>query len=304
MLLGAVLLVDPYDTGRFPSLGIVGVDDRNPRTANVSRGRDPRFDSAIVANSTGQLLQPTRLDAATGFHFTQLSVPQTGPREQFAAMRWVVEHHDRPGALILVADESWCSPDPVLALRYPFPFWLYGNDANYLANVLNWKTFDRVVWRVQLALGKRHRIDPVGYSDYSSESLDAFRPLPPDPVPLTRADADAGFPWIDALGHFVAGLRPNMAVVIVMPPVQTSYLPVPGSFADARFARCKGALTHTVAGRPHSGFLDFRIDTPETRDEANFFDRVHFKNPVAREIEDRIIAVLQQSPTLASTASR
>jgi hypothetical protein len=303
VLFGLILLIDPYDTDRFPNLGILGVADRNPRTANVSRGRDPRFDSAVVANSTGQLLRPTRLDAATGLRFVQLSVPQTGPREQLVVMRWVAAHHDRPGALVLVADDSWCSPDPVLALRYPFPFWLYGSDANYLANVLNWKSFDRAVWRVQLALGKRHPTDPVGYSDYSSQSLHPFANLPPDPPPLTRANAEAAFPWIDTLGDFVASLGSNMAMVIVMPPVQTSYLPQSGSLAETRFAHCKEALTHTIAGRPRSGFLDFRVETPETRDAGNFFDRIHYKNPIARKIEDQIIVLLQESRTSASAAN-
>ena len=56
-----VLAVDPYDSGRVGLLGIEGVDDRNPRTAKASRARDPQFDSAMVGNSTGQLLKPAEL---------------------------------------------------------------------------------------------------------------------------------------------------------------------------------------------------------------------------------------------------
>ena len=37
--LAFVILVDPYDSGRFPSLGIIGVSDTNHRTAYVSLGR-------------------------------------------------------------------------------------------------------------------------------------------------------------------------------------------------------------------------------------------------------------------------
>ena len=48
-----VILVDPYDSGRFGAFGIVGVGDRNPWTANVSRARDGQFDSAILGNSIG-----------------------------------------------------------------------------------------------------------------------------------------------------------------------------------------------------------------------------------------------------------
>jgi hypothetical protein len=299
-----LLLIDPYDSARFPSFGIVGVDDHNPRTANVSRGRDPRFNAAIVANSTGQLLQPARLDAATGLRFMQLATPQTGPREHLAELRWVASHHPSLAALVLVTDELWCSSDPRINLNYPFPFWLYRSDAEYLANVLNWNSIDRAVWRVQLALGQRHPTNPVGYSDYSPMSLHPFWPVPAVDPPITPAEAAAPFPWIKTLAGFVAKLPQEVAFVIVMPPVEISYLPHPGSPAATRLARCKQALASVVAGRPRSAFLDFRNDTPEAHDRNKFFDHIHYKNPIAREIEDRIITVLRPQPSASGLARR
>ena len=81
-----MLAVDPYDSGRFGILGITGVVDESPRTANASRARDPQFDSAVFGNSTGQLLKPSELSQLTGSSFVQLTVPGTGPREQLAIM--------------------------------------------------------------------------------------------------------------------------------------------------------------------------------------------------------------------------
>lgn len=114
-----LLLIDPYDAARFPNFGIVGVDDHNPRMANVSRGRgrDARFDAAIFGNSTGQLIDPHRLNASTGLSFTQLTIPGTGPREQLAVLHWVTSRHPRAEALVLVIDDSWCSPNPTPALQ-------------------------------------------------------------------------------------------------------------------------------------------------------------------------------------------
>src|SRR5215475_7265546 len=40
VLFALLLLIDPYDTGRFPSFGFVGVADRSIRTADASRARD------------------------------------------------------------------------------------------------------------------------------------------------------------------------------------------------------------------------------------------------------------------------
>ena len=34
-----IVAVDPYDSGRFPSIGLVGISDETQRTANVSLGR-------------------------------------------------------------------------------------------------------------------------------------------------------------------------------------------------------------------------------------------------------------------------
>ena len=71
-MLALVLVVDPYDSGRLGLLGIEGVDDASPRTANASRARDPQFDSAVIGNSTGQLLKPSELSRLTGLRFVQL----------------------------------------------------------------------------------------------------------------------------------------------------------------------------------------------------------------------------------------
>ena len=107
-------------------LGIRGVDDASPRTANASRARDPQFDSAVIGNSTGQLLKPSELSGLTGRSFVQLTVPGTGPREQLAIMDFFVRQHPQVGALVIVTDASWCQRDPALPMQHPFPFWLYG----------------------------------------------------------------------------------------------------------------------------------------------------------------------------------
>src|SRR5262249_31722970 len=51
LIFAFLLVVDPYDTGRFPTPLPTGVVDIERRTATVSRGRDPRFNAAIFGNS-------------------------------------------------------------------------------------------------------------------------------------------------------------------------------------------------------------------------------------------------------------
>ncbi len=133
MIFALVILVDPYDSGRFGFIGIKGISDESPRTANASRGRDPQFNAAVFGNSTGQLLKPAELSRATGVRFVQLTVPGTGPREQIALLRWFVRHHARADALVIVTDPVWCTDDPALPILNPFPFWLYSDSTSNIS---------------------------------------------------------------------------------------------------------------------------------------------------------------------------
>jgi hypothetical protein len=64
-------------------------------------------------------------------------------------------------------------------------------------------------------------------------------------------------------------------------------------------AACKARLAGLVAGAPRSGFLDFFVDSPMTRDGGNFDDLEHSRAAVAREIEAAITHALAGAPTAA-----
>src|SRR5215467_11570507 len=138
LALAFVVLIDPYDSGRFPSLGISGVSDTNQRTEYVGLGRSDKFNAAIFSSSHGQLLDPERLTQATGLSFVQLSVPGSFAPEQLAA-------------LVHVADEAWCNENPQ-PWRW-FPFWLYGDsDLQYLVNSLNSRSVGAAFRRIEHAM--------------------------------------------------------------------------------------------------------------------------------------------------------
>ena len=75
LALAVIVVLDPLDSGRFPSFTKGGPLDADGRVANVSRGRDARFNAAIIGNSHLMLLDPKRLSATTGLSFVQLAVP-------------------------------------------------------------------------------------------------------------------------------------------------------------------------------------------------------------------------------------
>lgn len=283
-----VLIVDPYDSGRAGLLGIEGVNDASPRTANASRARDPQFDSAVVGNSTGQLLKPSELSRLTGLSFVQLTTPGTGPREQFAILDFFLRQHRKVGALVIVTDESWCSRDPNLPLKHPFPFWLYGeSNVDYLRRLFSSRALTMTWRRILVGLGRRERTAPDGYWDYETLGPREFQPViaPPGDGGPAPAKIDQNFPSVTLLGAVIERLPPDLPVVLVAPPSFAPTLPRPGTLAAAEAQACNAALRKLVAGRPHSNFIDYRMDNAATRDRANFMDTGHYRAPIARRME-------------------
>jgi hypothetical protein len=286
-----VLIVDPYDSGRAGLLGIQGVNDASPRTANASRARDPQFDSAVIGNSTGQLLKPSELSRLTGSRFVQLTVPGTGPREQLAIMEFFLRKHRQAGALVIVTDVGWCSRDPALPLQHPFPFWLYGeSDLDFLGRLFSSRALSLTWRRVLLGLGLRPRSAPDGYWNYEENGPQEFQPVivPRDDGGPAPAKVSEDFPGVALLGDAIKRLPADLPVVLLAPPAYYTMIPRPGSLAAAEAQACNTALRRVVAGRPHSNFIDYRVDNALTRERANFMDFGHYRAIIARKMEQGI----------------
>lgn len=296
--LGAVLVfafviaVDPYDSGRFGFLGIEGVSDLNPRTANASRARDPQFDSAIIGDSTAQLLKPSELSALTGARFVQLTVPGSGPREQLAILDFFVRHHARIGAVVIAVDGAWCTRDAALPLEHPFPFWLYGESKlGYAAGLFSSRSLGRAWRRVLIGLGLRERTRADGYWDYEATGSRDFRPaIAPhlESVPPFTGVASDVFPAIARLKEAIGKLPADVPVVLFAPPLFYTHIARAGGVAAADDDACKKVLKGVADGRPRGGFIDYRVDNALTRDPANFMDYVHTSARAARQMEREI----------------
>jgi hypothetical protein len=294
MTLVLVILIDPYDSGRFPSLGITGVSDTNQRTEYVSLGRSDKFNAAIFSDSHGQLLDPDRLTQATGLSFVQLSIPGAYAPEQLAMMGWFIRHHAHIGAIVLAADERWCSENPQ-PWRW-FPFWLYGDsDWQYLVNSLNTRSAGAAFRRIKHALGLLQPSHPRGYDDYEARRPADYRyEFPPlaaaAPAPtMTPVDLGARpFPAIDGLK---AELPAGTPLVVVFTPVYIAVLPT-DPHALAVLKECKARLARLATSTPRGGFIDYLFDSPIARDQASFQDIDHYRAPVARWIEQEIAEIL------------
>lgn len=301
LLLGFVVAVDPYDTGRLALLRAKGVPAQIPGTAHASRGRDPSFHAAILGNSHVQILAPAELTRETGIPFVSLAVPGTSPKETLALLDYFMRQRTRSArALVIGIDPYWCRADPALPTLYPFPFWLYDTSLpRYLGGMIREQSLDDSFKRLFWALGwnRRERARPDGLWDYDETfAWDPSRhgPMFAGPVPSGVLNETGRFPAIDALARTLDGLPKDLPVVLLMPAVHLTALPQPGSALARSEAACRAALADATKARAATAIVDWRVDRPEVRVAENFIDPTHARHPIARAMERDVAAAIRR----------
>ena len=312
LVLTVIYLIEPYDTGRSPFFSQAGVRALAPAMANASRGRDPAFNAVIVGNSRIQLISPERLKKATGLDFVQISVPGSGPKEQLALIDWFLNRRREPAKVLLVSiDEMWCTSDPALASEGPFPFWLYAESPlDYARGLLRWEVLEEVPPRLSYLLGmSAERARPDGYWDYDAEytrrgdkmAAAHRRELEAKPYAnAQRYDRDPraetrSFPAADRIETAAAALPKDTALVLIVPPLHVNALPPEGTEQAFRLQACKAAIAAAAQkGHPRTALIDWRTNRPEIRNTAWFFDKIHYRQPIAQAMEADIAKAIER----------
>lgn len=296
-LLGLMILVDPYDSGRFGLLGIRGTGDTWVAMAQASRAREPNFDSAVIGNSTAQLIKPETLSAATGRRFVQLFVPGALPSAQLAVMEFFLRHHAEVGAFVIVIDDPWCAHETRADPNDVFPYWLYEDSRlRYVGHLFTWRSIDLAARRISIALGHRNPEPMDGYNDYERDFPPGTQQPADTPQPQSpRFDGSisSAFPYRDRLADVLGRLPAEVPIVFVVPPNFYTKLPAQETRAARERTACNAAFRTLVAGRAHSNLVDYRIDNALTRDAANFIDLIHYRSAIAQRVNDGIIASLR-----------
>jgi hypothetical protein len=206
-------------------------------------------------------------------------------------MDFFVRKHAKIGALVIVTDAGWCSRDPALPQQHPFPYWLYGeSDLDFLGRQFSSRALSLTWRRILIGLGLRKRTAPDGFWDYELLGPREFQPVivPRDDGGPAPAKVSENFPGVALLDAALRKLPAGLPVVLFVPPAYYTMLPKAGSLAAAEDQACAAALRKLVAGRPHSNFIDFRVDNALTRDRANFMDFGHYRAAIARRMEQGI----------------
>jgi hypothetical protein len=303
LVLTIIYLIEPYDTGRSPFFSHAGMRALAPAMANASRGRNPAYNATIVGNSRIQLISPERLKKATGLDFVQMSVPGSGPKEQLALIDWFLSHRrEQAKALLVSIDETWCTSDPALLDERPFPFWLYAaSPLEYVRGLLRWEVLEEVPPRLAYLMGmSAERARPDGYWDYDAEytqrgdKMAAAHRRELEAKPYANAqrherDPSVGvrdFPAADRIGIVAASLPEDAALILIVPPLYKNWLPPEGTEQAFRLRACTAAIMGAAQnGHARTALIDWRIDRPEIRKPAWFFDKVHYRQPIAQAME-------------------
>ncbi|AWN38101.1 hypothetical protein [Methylobacterium radiodurans] len=309
-VVGLVAVLDPYGLRTGPGRAPGPIMDRNQRFMYPQIARSGAFDAAVFGTSTARLLEPGALAEAFGGRFTNLAVNAATPDEQMR-LAGLFLAAGRPRTVLFGLDATWCAAAPPARTQHPFPDWLYAPDAPLgLWHQVSWQALT-VASRV--ALHALHlapaRIRSDGYAVFTPPEtaydltrarahIRAGTAMDPDAVaPGGAGPAEGGMPALDRLDALLAALPRETRRILAFMPVHAAAQGQPGTEAGRREAACKARVAEI--GRVRGALaVDFRIPSPVTTEDANYWDALHYRLPVA----DRIVAGLKDAARTGADA--
>lgn len=310
-----VWIANPYGNLRGSPLTHVLMDD-NQRFQYPAVIRSGRYDSLIIGTSTGRLLRPRQLEGAFGGRFANLALNSGTAWEQMRFVRLFREEVKHRRTLVVALDHVWCAADADTQriTRRGFPEWMFDRDPwNDIPNMLNTRTIEIAGRRIGHALGLvKARWPHDGYEVFVPPERDydlararqhiwgssgrrpdtADTPAVPGkgvaPAPQT-AHAFPALAWLDEMIDASQGWQ---RVVLLITPVHIAAQPAAGSPLAEREAACKVAMTD-IARRHRVALVDFRLPSPITRHDENYWDGLHYRVPIADRIIDGLVAALE-----------
>jgi hypothetical protein len=299
-----VFTFDPFGVGPLARRDRVVLMDLNQRFMYPQVVRSGRFDAAVTGTSTVRLLNPEVLDRAFDARFANLAMNSATAWEQTRILDLFLREVKQPRALIMGLDPLWCAEDATseakrLTFR-AFPASFYDdNPLNDWPELFNLKAIE-IAWRMVLhRLGRMpERLRADGYEVFTpaEASYDLAkarqhiyggspRTIEDRPPYQPSAAERAGwqFPALAWLEGLVARLPQGAPVLLVFPPNHLVGQAPSGSPAEARDEACKRAVA-AIAERHGATVVDFRIRSQVTREDANYWDPLHYRLPIAERM--------------------
>jgi hypothetical protein len=308
-----ILLLDPYGVSPIRLPIARPIMDINQRYMYPQIVRSKAFDSVVIGTSTSRLLDPAQLDKAFGGTFANLAMNAATAWEQTELAKLYLRHQPTPKTLIIGLDQMWCVDEKSLVkvTFRGFPEWMYDeNPWNDLPELLSTKTLEITGRLAAFHVGLMpERIRKDGYEVFTPPETGydperarfhiwkGFRepkvtPVIP-PVALKQEDADKlHFPalvWLEELLHKSPASAQR---ILAFMPLHVAAQPVPGSLDAAQIEVCKGMIAG-IARKHGVKVVDFSIPSQITTQDANYWDPLHYRLPIAGRIIDGLKAAAE-----------
>ncbi len=327
VLWGFAAALDPFGLRVASGQAPRPIMDINQRFMYPQLVRSGRFDSAVFGTSTMRLLDPAALSEGIGGRFVNLGMNAATPWEQVQMAELFAGQVAAPRAVLWGIDSTWCEADATNPAKRltprPFPPWLYDGvgwrDWPQLMNLTTLEIAGRLLAHRLGLMPERIRGDGYEvftppeplydlararmhlYADRGGVAPDPAPIVPPEPVP-GEARAQWRFPALDWLDQALSRLPPQTRVLLVLPPAHYAMMPREGSAGGQRYDACKQRLA-AVAARRGATVIDYALTSPITRRDDNYWDRVHYRLPIARRMEADLATVANGRPLQADGAA-
>jgi hypothetical protein len=301
-----VALMNPY--GNLPRILFNEhvIVDTNQRFQYPALVRS-QYDSLVIGTSDSRLLHPKALEQVLGGCFANLAFNAGRAWEQYRlATQFIDEVGDRR-TLLVGLDHAWCDEqaDERRTTVRRFPEWMYDADwRNDLRYMLNAKTVEISGRRLAQALGLRKAryldgyevftpldsaYDPVKVKHklWGNDDPGSIDPVVPSYMASAAERMGWQFPALTWLDEIAA--RFGRRVLFVYAPAHIAAQPRPGSLEAAQ-VECKARIG-AIARRHKVPFIDFNIRSEITANDANWWDRQHYRLPIA----DRVVANIERA---------
>ncbi|MCC7120889.1 MAG: hypothetical protein IT493_04965, partial [Gammaproteobacteria bacterium] len=252
-------------------------------------------------------LKPERLNALLDARFVNLAMNSATLFEQLEMNALFLRHHPAPRVMIYALDDSACraTQTPERYTFRDFPEFMFDeNRWNDLLYLFNDKALENAVRMLELVRGKRRpKYGPDGYFDFTRDfgAYDLARtrqrvygsPTPPAPPPVVDLEPTAEdvprMANLELLPALLDAAPPATRVVLLIPPMHVWH--VHGSAAAYR--ECKRQALAVAARRADLVVLDYLLDGPLTREDRNYWDAIHYGDPIAARIERDVAAAIR-----------
>jgi hypothetical protein len=322
-----IWLLDPYGASPFRLPIARPIMDINQRYMYPQVVRSGIFNSVVIGTSTSRLLDPDDLNKAFGGRFANLAMNAATAWEQVELAKLYLQYQPTPRTFILGLDQMWCADDKTLVKTTfrGFPEWMYDtNPWNDLFEMMNLKTLEITGRLIGFHLGLMpERIRSDGYEIFTppEASYDLARarfhiwrdnasakitPVVPVVV-LSNAELNSiTWPAMAWLDDTLGAIPKTTTRIVAFMPLHIASQPVAGSLSDARYNACKQRIS-AIGSKHGVRVIDFSIPSVITQDDANYWDPLHYRLPIAgrvvkglktavttgRDAEDGVYKILQ-----------